>query len=380
MSRRQTTLFALCLLGACDSNDASGGDTEATTGGPTSTGVATTPGTTNPATTATTEDPTADSSSSTTGATGGSTIGPEDDTGTTEGSSSTGTAVEMPNVDLSDPQLYEFSFRADEADPEATQVLVPQAAYLDTTVEPIGQLVVFLHGAGTQSNCARPDHGRMLAGLGFHVVMPCYLSDYGVGNCGDDIGGCRLEAFEGVDHHDHINVGPSDSTETRVVRALEYLQAEHPGGDWEFFTDGETPRYEHIVVSGSSHGASTSALIGMNRSVRRVVSLAGPLDSGQAWLLGDPMTPIDRFYAFTHTGDNQHEGHLVSFEDLGMVGEPTVVDGAEPPYGDSHRLVSSAPTGNGHGAVTAGSSSPMENDEWVFLPVWATMYGADIPR
>ena len=39
----------------------------------------------------------------------------------------------------------------------------------------------------------------MLAGQGFHVFAPCYLSDYGVGSCGDDIGGCRLEAFEGVD-------------------------------------------------------------------------------------------------------------------------------------------------------------------------------------
>lgn len=54
-------------------------------------------------------------------------------------------------------------------------------------------------------------------------------------------------------------------------------------------------------------------------------------------------------------------GHLKSFADMALPGEPFVVDGAAPPYGDSHRLVTSAPTG----------------DLYVFAPVWHTMYGAE---
>jgi hypothetical protein len=48
----------------------------------------------------------------------------------------------------------------------------------------------------------------------------------------------------------------------------------------------------------------------MNRDVERVVMLSGPLDTDQAWLTGVPVTSIDRFWGCTHTGDEQHAGHL----------------------------------------------------------------------
>lgn len=296
-------------------------------------------------------------------------------TGTDESSGTTSEEPPGPIVDVSDPQLYDFSFTPDQADPEAKLVLGKQMAQLDTTVTPLGKLVVYLHGAGDPSTCGSHAHGVVLAKMGFHVVQPCYLSGYGVGNCDDDIGGCRLEAFEGVDHHDFIDVKPPDSIETRVVKALEYLQAEHPGGDWQYFIVDGKPRWSQIIVSGISHGASTSGLIGTVREVDRAVMLSGPLDSNQAWLKVPPVTPIDRFYGFTHTDDDQHPGHLKSFGDMMLPGEPAMVDGAEPPYGDSHRLVSSAQTDNGHNSTQAGGSSPKEGDAYVFLPVWQTMYG-----
>jgi hypothetical protein len=301
--------------------------------------------------------------------------GPDPDGGE---SSSTGEDDPGPMVDVTDPQLHEFEFTAQDADAEtSTHHMSTQLAHLDTNATPLGRLVVYLHGAGTPTTCGSRAHGEVLAAMGFHVVHPCYVSDYGVGNCGDDIGGCRLEAFEGVDHHPFIAIAPPDSIETHVVRALQYLQTMHPGGDWQYYLDGETPRWEKIVISGISHGASTSGVIGMNRGVDRVVSLSGPLDTDQAWLLGDPITPIDRFWAFTHTGDEQHPGHLQSFDDMMLPGEPVVVDGMAPPYGGSHRLVSSAPTGDGHGSTQAGGSSPQDGDAWVFDPVWRLMYGAD---
>lgn len=315
-------------------------------------------------------DPTVDPSGDSTGS---ATTGPDPDTG----ESSTGAEDPGPQVDVSDPQLYEFEFTPDEADPEATLRLATQMGHLDTNATPLGRLVVYLHGAGAPSTCGSRDHGHELAAMGFHVVHPCYVSDYGVGNCGDDIGGCRLEAFEGIDHHAFIDITPPDSIETRVVRALQYLQDLHPGGDWQYYLDGDLPRWDKIVISGISHGASTSGVIGMNRLVDRAVMLSGPLDTDQAWLLGDPITPIDRFWGFTHTGDGQHPGHLEAFEDMSLPGAPTVVDDMASPYGGSHRLVTSAPTGNGHGSTQAGGSSPQDNGAWVFDPVWRLMYGAD---
>jgi hypothetical protein len=279
-----------------------------------------------------------------------------------------------PNVDTSDPQLYETAFTADEADPDATEALGTQVAFLDTRVPPCGLLVVYLHGAGTPATCGSNAHGEMLAGLGFHVLGPCYLSAYGVGGCGDDIEGCRLEAFEGVDHHPFIDVSPPDSIEVRVARGLAHVQAQNPEGDWTYFLDGDKPRWEKIVISGISHGASTSGVVGIHRLVRRVVSLSGPLDTGQAWLEKSPITPIDRFFGFSHTGDDQHPGHLQAFEVLGLTGEPTSVDGASPPYGGSHRLISSAQTDDGHLATQAGGSSPGSGGDYEYLPVWTYLY------
>jgi len=367
MVRARDWFSLFVVSAACGGGEASdGGDSSGTSVGmSTSGGPGTNPTTTDDATatspTTSATDPTvADSSGS-----GGS----SDD----ESSSSTG-GDDGPMVDVSDPQLYAFMFTAADADPEATEALGVQLAYLDTRVPPRGELAVYLHGAGEPGTCGGTTMGEVLAGMGFHVIMPCYRSEYGVGNCGDDIAGCRLEAFEGVDHHALIDVTPSNSIERRVVRGLEYLQQMHPGGDWQWFVEADLPRWDAAVISGISHGASSSGVIGQVRAVERVVMLSGPLDSGQAWLLDVGVTPIDRYFGFTHTGDDQHAGHLQSFEDLGLPGAPTVVDGMAPPYGGSHRLVSSAPTDNGHGSTQAGSSSPEMDGQWVFMPVWETMY------
>lgn len=281
-----------------------------------------------------------------------------------------------PSVDRKDPRLFEFRFKANEADPQATTALANQLAMLDTRVEPAGKLVVYLHGAEEPATtCGSGDHSRVLAGMGFHVFNPCYRSGYGVANCGNDIGGCRLEALEGIDHHPAITVTPPDSIERRVARGLALLATRNPQGDWGYFLDGDKPRWSAIVVSGISHGGSSSGLIGVVRRVDRVVMLSGPLDTNQAWLKRTPLTPIERFWGFTHTGDAQHPGHLRAFADMMLPGALTMVDGKTPPYGGSHRLVTSAATNNGHGSTAAGGSSPKMGASWVFMPVWRTMYG-----
>ena len=328
-------------------------------------------------------------SGGTSAGTGGTNTGTGGDGGTSTGTGGTSTGTGAggmggapdpgPDVDLTDPQLYDVDFTPDEADPAADERLGTQHAMLDTQVTPLGYLVVFLHGAGDPGNCGSTAHLEMLAGLGFHTLSPCYHSGYGVGNCGNDIEGCRLEAFEGVDHHDLIDVAPANSIETRVTKGLEYLQTQVPAGDWTYFIDGGTPRWDRIIITGSSHGASSSGVIGLHREVVRVVSLAGPLDSNQPWLSSSGLTPKSEYWGFTHTGDGQHPGHLAAYEALGLPGAPTNVDDVAPPYDGSHRLFSDlSSVSNGHGAVTAGGASPMNGGEWVYLPVWTTMYTEEL--
>jgi len=281
-----------------------------------------------------------------------------------------------PSVDRSDPMLYSFEFTARDADAEASESLGLQLGQLDTRVAPLGKLVVYLHGAGSAApeRCGAAEHGEMLTRLGFHVIQPCYNSYYGVGNCGQDIGGCRLEAFEGVDHHAFIAIAPPDSIERRVVEALEHLQALNPRGDWQYFLEGGAPRWSQIVVSGISHGASSAGVIGIHRLVDRVVMLSGPLDTGQAWLESTPATPREHFWGFSHTADDQHAGHLEAFETLAVPGAPTFVEQADPPFGGSHRLITSSATSDGHGSTQAGGSSPRTANEYMFEQAWRQLY------
>lgn len=290
------------------------------------------------------------------------------------GSGGAGGSDPGPMVDVTDPQLYSITFKPNDADPAAKSKLGNQPAYLDTRVTPRGLLVVYLHGAGLPATCGSPAHEKELAALGFHVLGPCYSSDYGVANCDDDIEGCRLEAFEGIDHHKLIDIKPPDSIETRVAKGLTYLQSKNPKGDWTYYLDGDKPRWSKIIISGISHGASSAGLIGVYRKTDRVVMLSGPLDTNQAWLKKMPLTPANRFFGFTHTADGQHPGHLAAFESLGLPGKITTVDGAMPPYGDSHRLKTSAATTDGHSSVQAGGPSPKMGTEYVFKPVWNYLY------
>ncbi len=287
-----------------------------------------------------------------------------------------GTLGTAPTVDRGNPQAYFFKFTADKADRRASEALNAQLAFLDTRVAPRGKLVVYLHGAGSFKTCGSPEHGAMLSGLGFHVFSPCYRSDYGVQNCGNDIAGCRLEAFEGRDHHPFLNISRADSIEGRVIAGLRLMQQLNPVGDWQFFLDGETLRWDEIIISGISHGASSAGVIGKNRNVARVVMLSGPLDTGQPWLTAPAQTPLDRFFGFTHADDRQHPGHLEAFSQLGIAGDPVLIETTQPPFAGSHRLVSRAPTDNGHGATQAGAPSPRDGDAYAYEAVWRYLYGA----
>jgi hypothetical protein len=262
------------------------------------------------------------------------------------------------NVDYTAPKRHDFTFKANEADPAANESLGTQGAYLDTRVKAKGKLIVYLHGAGDSAptSCTQGELANVVTAWGFHLITPCYNSYYGVSTCGTDIGGCRLEAFEGIDHTKAIDIKPANAIEPRVVAALKYLQAKHPGGDWKYFLDGDKPRWSEIIISGISHGASSAALIGVYRNVSRVVSLSGPLDTKQAWLSKTPLTPVDGFYGFTHTADDQHPGHLEAFAALKFPGAVVSVDGAMPPYSSSHRLKTSAPTSNGHSSPSRAAS------------------------
>jgi hypothetical protein len=288
-----------------------------------------------------------------------------------------------PKVDRANPQLYALTFKASQADPRATRLLGDQQAFLDTQVAPQGTLVVHLHGSGEKTTCGYADHGRLLAGFGFHVFMPCYDAAVSWNNsgCGGAVGDCRLEMLDGMDHSARLNIGPGEAIEVRVAKALTHLATTNAQGDWGWFLDGEKPRWDRIIISGQSFGATSSLLIAKHRPVRRAVALSGPLDNGAAWLKEMSMTPVDRMFAFTHVNDGQHPSHRGSIGALGLPGDFVEVEKATPPYGDSHRLVGSLTMFggariDGHNATEARMQSPREpGGKWLYEPVWRYLYG-----
>lgn len=293
-----------------------------------------------------------------------------------------------PTIDASVPALHSRTIRPDAVDSPtapADDLIEDQFAFLDTRAETMqGRLVVFLAGANSLPDATMATH---LASLGFHVVAPHYANAYGIPTICPAVGpdpDChrlgRQEAFEGADLSPFIDISRGNSIEERVTRMLQFLATDMPEGDWGFFLDGDQPRWDAITISGTSHGASTSGLIGTIRETERVVMLSGPSDNigGQpaAWTRRTPLTPIDRFFGFSHTADVQLPDHLRDFEAMGLIGEPTSVDAAAPPYGGSHRLTTSAASTDGHSSTKAGTSSPVdENGAFVFDPVWRHIYG-----
>jgi hypothetical protein len=302
--------------------------------------------------------------------------------------------------------LQEFALQPADLDPAADQFLDAELAFRrkdppEASKEPRGAnagpsgdpgLVVYLVGARS-----RPERARtmleQIAGMGIRVVAPMYDNQYDVATlCApatepdDDCHGkLRLEAFEGIDHSRHIEVSRPNSTEARVTRMLEHLAATDPAGGWDRFLEGHLPRWSAIIIAGQSHGATCSAVIGKVRQVARVVMLSGPFDNRAGvpapWTARPSLTPIDRFYGFSHALEEQHPGHLKDWQALGLgkLGVVVDVEKLPPPYAFSHQLATSHPTEaktNPHSTTSAGRTSPRTPDgRFRYAPVWKYLFG-----
>lgn len=279
--------------------------------------------------------------------------------------------------ELAPPVLVEQAFRPESLDPRADRWLQDELAYPPAGGARAGKLVVYLVGANNKPVGGR-EMGRALARMGFHVVLPMYANDYDIrGLCApardpdpDCHGKLRLEAFEGIDHSPHIQVTVANSAERRVTVLLEELRRRAPGDEWAVYLDGSRPRWSSIVIGGHSHGASSAGLIGKVRQVDRVVMLSGPFDNRDgapaAWTNRPPLTPLDRYFAFSHVAEEQHRQHLEDWRAMGLGGSgaPVTVDGIAPPYGGSHQLVTALPPPEGktpHGVTAIGASSPRDD-------------------
>jgi len=218
-----------------------------------------------------------------------------------------------------------------------------------------GQLVVFLPGSGGQPSCCTL-FLQEAARLGFHAIGLTYNNATAIGTrCEDDLacyGTARRNVFDGTDPGSDSAVALEDGIEHRLAALLSYLVQRYPAEGWATFLSGSLPAYGSIVLTGHSQGGGEAAFIATERAARGVVTLSSPPDTNRShvaapWLstVATGATPLDRYYAFVHTGDPFSARIRADWTAMGLdgLGPLELVDGAESPFAMSHELSSSAP-------------------------------------
>jgi hypothetical protein len=249
------------------------------------------------------------------------------------------------NVDNKMPQLYMIRWKPTDLDPASTGKDEEQTALVDTSKTMQKKLVIVLAG----SNGAPGPAGvtSYVAGLGFHAYAIAYHDEYDASTFrppnADVFGNSRFNELDGMGRKpSQVTVPRPESIEARMAKALPYLQMKNPQGDWAYYLqkNGEI-RWSDVIFIGHSHGATSSAAYAKLHRVWRAISLSGPRDTNPViatWLTMPSATPIDRYYGFTGTQDAQHPDHIKAMEAAGYVGTLTPVEGAQVPFGNSHRL------------------------------------------
>jgi hypothetical protein len=257
---------------------------------------------------------------------------------------------------------HEHTFRAKTADSAVSFNDNSEIAVFDNRAPIImGKLVLPFGGLGTNAGTLEAG-GEFCARRGFHVLGIAAFQDYDIlSNGADFFGEARRSVFEGIVHTQegefaNIEMTPADGVAQRTQKALVYLHAQYPEEDWGYFLqeDGSV-RWSDVIFSGFSHGGSNAARFAFLVRASRVVSLSAPRENTctrldlancggtvATWLGETSKTPMDRFFAITGKTDDQHLQHLFALEKTGYSGAATAIDGAQPPYGNSHRLVANA--------------------------------------
>jgi len=296
------------------------------------------------------------------------------------------------------PQRYELSARASEIDPRAKphpeidfvfeksgKPADIENASVDTRVKPQGKLVIWLMGMSA------PLFER-LNGYGLHAIRVQYANGWfgKFGNAAppdDDkfLGRIRLEAATGEDFSDAVVIPKPDGMMERALRFVAHLAKVNPEGRWDHFLSDDKAglRWDRVIISGSSHGSTTAARFAKHQKVDRVVMFCGPRDQYETWQGLPSATPANRFFGFSHVLDGGWTGdhYCRSWELLGLqkFGPVVNVDKAQPPYGNTRRLITDADVKGdakrAHSSVTPGGASPKDKDgRFLHEDVWRYLF------
>lgn len=311
------------------------------------------------------------------------------------------TAVAQSKLKFQDPkpQHYKLTARASQIDsrvkahPEIDFLIEGkdgkpadvEHASVDTRVKPRGKLVIWLMGHNQQLF-------DRVNSYGLHAIQVHYANRWFSICCREKPvgehcrGNIRLEAATGQDFSDDVEIPKPDGMMERAYQFVKWLAKENPQGGWSFFLteDGQSLRWEDVIISGSSHGSTTAARFAKFKKVSRVVAFCGPRDQYQSWQSLPSATPQNRYFGFSHVLDGGWSGdhYCRSWELLGMnkYGPLVNVDKAKAPFGNTRRLITdfnvNGDARRAHSSVVPGSRANKDRKTGKYLheDVWRYLF------
>ncbi len=214
------------------------------------------------------------------------------------------------------------------------------------------ELFVWLPGSGYQPR----DFTWMMniaAAAGYRGVSFAYRNEVSVNSecgvrgdpeCDDSVNfDCeeqvRTEIVYGDSVYDSpcVTVSRADSIENRLIRLLQYLDAQHPTDGYGAYLDGgDAVAWEKIVIAGWSQGGGHAGLIARDHRVARALFIskgAGAVDQDgdglpepALWADDPRATPPEREFGSTHEDETAWEYSPQVFETFGMTGFGDYVD------------------------------------------------------
>jgi|GEM_PF-619915 len=276
--------------------------------------------------------------------------------------------------------------------------LEPHYVCQSAEAQPRDQLLVFFPGTGGD-----PDDYEYFveeaAALGMHAIGLSYVNPRSVNlqicprdpdpDCHEK---GRREVIYGEDLHSDMTIDEANSILNRLVQLLRYLDENEPTASWDQYLDGDTPRWDRIVVSGHSQGAGMAAYLTHEYAVARSVLFAW-VDVRRGvvapWILEPHATPADRIFYFEHVDDHQRgfqaKQDMLSAFGIDALGRVTI-DEMTPPYDQAHVLLTQIePVQTGtrrsaaaHNVVIVDDFTPVDDGTPVLRDIWQyLLIGAD---
>jgi len=289
-------------------------------------------------------------------------------------------------------------FAPSATDPAITQFNDNHYAVVDPAVTNRGRLVLFLPGTGgTPSEyCLFPQNA---ASLGFHSLGLMYPNASAINILcalyapydGNAAGNARLEVIDGTNRVSFLSVDSTNCIQSRLLKALQYLNTTYPTRGWGQYYSGSTLLWSKLIVSGHSQGAGMAAMLAKTRVTARCVMFSD-MDwwkwgnQPYNWMSTTPQTPVNYWYLFAHERDE-----LLDFTemqtcaaalDVSRYGAYVQVETAtSASYSGRHFLStnldpsSAAQTNPFHRCTVFDGATPMQADGVtpVFKPVWDYM-------